>query len=104
MAGCGWWGCDEACGWASRLRLALGARLSAATPAAGNSEQLLACFTPDRAPELFAACPPQVVANWRSKLERVAAGEQKWGLFRAFKPKEGRDFHPPEVESAAALA
>jgi len=51
-------------------------------------------------------CPllPQVVANWRGKLERVAAGEQKWGLFRAFKPKEGRDFHAPEVESSKALA
>lgn len=46
----------------------------------------------------------EVVANWRGKLERVEAGEQKWGLFRAFKPKEGRDFHAPEVESSKALA
>ena len=28
----------------------------------------------------------EVVANWQAKLERVEAGEQRWGLFRAVKP------------------
>ena len=32
---------------------------------------------------------PQVVADWRAKLERAEAGEQQWGLFRAFKPAAG---------------
>lgn len=50
--------------------------------------------------------PPQVLANWRGKLERVEAGEQRWGLFRAFKPAAGRDFHAPEPagDGVAALA
>lgn len=47
---------------------------------------------------------PQVVSNWRGKLARVEAGEQKWGLFRAFKPREGRDFHGAETESLSMLA
>ena len=34
----------------------------------------------------------QMVEGWEAKLERVAAGEQRWGLFRARKPIEGRDF------------
>ena len=48
----------------------------------------------------------QVLANWRGKLERVDAGEQRWGLFRAFKPAAGRDFHAPEPagDGVAALA
>lgn len=29
----------------------------------------------------------QVVSSWRGKLDRAVAGEQKWGLFRAFKPQ-----------------
>lgn len=28
----------------------------------------------------------EVVENWRGKLARVEAGEQRWGLFRASKP------------------
>lgn len=27
-----------------------------------------------------------VAGGWGDKLERVAAGEQRWGLFRAVKP------------------
>ncbi|KAL4421015.1 hypothetical protein ABPG77_008852 [Micractinium sp. CCAP 211/92] len=46
----------------------------------------------------------EVVNNWRGKLARVEAGEQKWGLFRAFKPREGRDFHGAETESLSMLA
>jgi hypothetical protein len=40
----------------------------------------------------------EVVASWRDKLARVKAGEQRWGLFRAFRPSHGRDFHTPEHE------
>ena len=40
----------------------------------------------------------EVVASWRAKLARVKAGEQRWGLFRAFRPAHGRDFHTPEQE------
>lgn len=45
----------------------------------------------------------EVVSSWRSKLDRVAAGEQKWGLFRAFRPQDGRDFHGEEADGVAAL-
>lgn len=40
----------------------------------------------------------EVVASWCDKLARVKAGEQRWGLFRAFRPAHGRDFHHPERE------
>lgn len=46
--------------------------------------------------------PAQVVDSWRAKLDRVEAGEQQWGLFRAYKPAAGRDFHPAAPEGALA--
>jgi hypothetical protein len=48
----------------------------------------------------------QVAGSWRFKLARVAAGEMQWGVFRAFKPRDGRDFHAPEpaADGVAALA
>ena len=63
-----------------------------------------------RAPPQLCRCPPprpplrtcsegdydSTVASWRAKLQRVRAGEQKWGLFRARKPSSGRDYHPAE--------
>ena len=49
---------------------------------------------------------PQVTGSWRFKLDRVAAGELQWGLFRAFKQMSGRDYHEPEApgDGFAALA
>lgn len=49
-----------------------------------------------------AAFVPQVLTQWRAKLERVEAGEQQWGLFRAFKPADGRDFHGAEGPDGVA--
>ncbi|PSC74355.1 phosphoethanolamine N-methyltransferase 1-like [Micractinium conductrix] len=46
----------------------------------------------------------EVVSSWRGKLDRAVAGEQKWGLFRAFKPQDGRDFHGAETEGLSGLA
>jgi hypothetical protein len=48
----------------------------------------------------------EVAGSWRFKLARVAAGEMQWGVFRAFKPRDGRDFHAPEpaADGVAALA
>lgn len=37
-----------------------------------------------------------MVESWRAKLARAAAGEQRWGLFRARKPRAGCDFHVAE--------
>lgn len=70
----------------SRLCLALGlhsARNDSRTPPRAAPHPLAPLLPPT----------PQVLASWRAKLERVEGGEQKWGLFRAFKPAEGRDFH-----------
>ncbi|KAI3432717.1 hypothetical protein D9Q98_004260 [Chlorella vulgaris] len=46
----------------------------------------------------------EVTGSWHFKLERVAAGELQWGVFRAFKPKEGRDFHAREAPGAGPQA
>ncbi|EFN51394.1 hypothetical protein CHLNCDRAFT_141021 [Chlorella variabilis] len=48
----------------------------------------------------------EVTGSWRFKLDRVAAGELQWGLFRAFKQMSGRDYHEPEApgDGFAALA
>jgi hypothetical protein len=48
----------------------------------------------------------QLNSSWRFKLDRVTAGELRWGLIRAFKPLVGRDFHAPEAaaDGVAGLA
>ena len=47
-----------------------------------NAESNRAAFESD----FSAADYEQIIGGWRSKMARVAAGEQKWGLFVAIKP------------------
>ena len=54
--------------------------------------------------QLGPAAYDEVLGSWRGKLARVQAGEQQWGLFRAFRPADGRDFHGAEQPQDGAKA